>query len=123
MTRPPLQRRALEVSEPEATATGWRRRLDRRRHGNGLTMELGRRHGGMPDGPFAPGFGLGRCCLAQRARLDASDQPLGAAALLTRHLAHDITFEVDTGAAGREAFLIHQTIDVSLQCGIDLPRA
>jgi hypothetical protein len=56
-------------------------------------------------------------------RLDASDQPLGAAALLTRHLARDITFEVDTGAAGREAFLIHQTIDVSLQCGIDLPRA
>jgi hypothetical protein len=59
---------------------------------------------------------------AQLARLDATDHPFGAAALLARHLARDITVEVDTGAASGEAFLVRQTIDVSLQCGIDLPR-
>jgi hypothetical protein len=77
----------------------------------------------MRDSPFALGFGLGRCCLGQLARLDASDQRLGAAALLNRHLARDIAFEVDPGAPGRESFLVHQTIDVSLQCGIDLGGA
>jgi hypothetical protein len=43
LTRPPFQRRTLEVSEPETTATGGRRRLGGRRHGNGLgfTTECG----------------------------------------------------------------------------------
>jgi hypothetical protein len=30
--------------------------------------------------------------------------------MLIRYLARNITFEVNTGAASREAFLVHQTI-------------
>jgi hypothetical protein len=48
------------------------------------------------------------------ARLDASDQPLGAVALIGLYLAHDITVEVNTGAASREALLVCQTADLSL---------
>src|SRR6266404_6763971 len=122
LTQPPLPRRALKVSEPEATATSRRRRLNRRRDSD-VTAELGRWHGGMPDSPFVLSFGLDHCCLRRLARLDAIDQPFGVAAVLARHLARNITIKVDAGAAGREAFLVHQTIDVSLQCGVDLPRA
>jgi hypothetical protein len=43
--------------------------------------------------------------------------------MLIRYLARNITFEVNTGAASREAFLVHQTIDVPFQRGIDLPLA
>jgi hypothetical protein len=73
--------------------------------------------------PFAFGCGRDRCGLGQLARLDASDHPFSASALLARHFARDISVEVDTGAASREAFLVRQTVDVSLQCGIDLSCA
>jgi hypothetical protein len=52
-----------------------------------------------------------------------SYHPASPATLLRRHLARDITFKVETSAAGREAFLILQAIDVLFQYGIDLPRA
>jgi hypothetical protein len=42
--------------------------------------------------------------------------------MLIRYFARDITVEVDTGTARREAFLVRRTIDVSLQCGIDVLR-
>jgi hypothetical protein len=40
--------------------------------------------------------------------------------MLIRYLARNIAFEVNTVAASREAFLVHQTIDLSFQRGIDL---
>jgi hypothetical protein len=42
---------------------------------------------------------------------------------LSTAVARDITVEVDTGTASRGVFLVRQTIDVSLQCGIDVLRA
>ena len=58
LTRPPLQRRALEVGEPETTTPG-RGRLGRGRQDRDLAIEQGSRCSGLPDSRFAPGFGLG----------------------------------------------------------------
>src|SRR5262249_37593484 len=110
-------------SEPKATAAGGRRRFGARRHDDDPTVEHRRDHGGLSDSLFAFGFGLDCCGLGQLARLDACDHSFGAAALLAGHLARDIAVEVDTDATSREAFLVRQTIDVSLQYGIDLTRA
>src|SRR5215471_190194 len=117
LTRASLQCRAPEVSQAEATATRCRPRFDRRRHDDDLAVGHRRRHDGLLDSTFALGSGLSRRLLSLLARLDTSDQPGGAAALLSRHLARDITFEVHTGVAGCKGFLVHQAVDVSLQHG------
>jgi hypothetical protein len=58
LTRPPLERRALEVSEPETTTTG-RGRLGRVRQDGDFAAEHGSSRSGRPDSRFAIGFGLG----------------------------------------------------------------